>query len=118
MKKVVAQRIDIAFYIKFFPLRGHKDAYWKSRSVLCTKSLRFLEDNFEHKPIPKVECATKEIDENLRFGEKNGITGTPTMVLPDGSVYSGYTDADKLIKMIDEASANIAKKTGNHGKSK
>lgn len=119
MKKVTAQRMDIAFYIKLFPLKGHKDAYWKSKSIVCNNSMQFLEDNFEKRSIPKLECPTKEIDENIKFAEKNGITGTPTMILPDGSIYSGYTEADKLIKMIDEAYASAAaKKVKNPKKSK
>lgn len=104
MKKVLAQRMDIAFYLKFFPLKGHVDAYWKSKSIVCDKSIKLLEDNFEKKSIPKIDCNTKEIDENIKFAEKNGITGTPTMILPDGSIYSGFTEADNLIKLIDEAS--------------
>lgn len=110
MKKIVAQRLDIAFYLKFYPLKGHKDSYWKSKSIVCNKSIKFLEDNFEQKPIPKIDCDTKEIDDTLKLGEKNGITGTPIMVLPDGSVYFGYAEADKVIKMIDEAYENIPKK--------
>lgn len=103
MKKVIAKRADIAFYLKLFPLKGHVDAYWKSKSIVCSKSLNLLEDNFEKKPIPKNDCKTSEIDKNLKFGEKNGITGTPTLILPDGSVYSGSADSEKLIKLIDEA---------------
>jgi thiol:disulfide interchange protein DsbC len=104
MKKVIEKRIDIAFYIKLFPLRFHKDAYWKSKSIVCNRSVRMLEDNFEKRPIPKTECNTKEIDENIRFAERHGISGTPTMILPDGSIYQGTIDSEKLIRLIDESS--------------
>lgn len=103
MKKVTAKRIDIAFYMKLYPLKGHKDAYWKSKTIVCTRSLKYLEDNFENQPIPKEDCKTPEVDNNIKFAQANGITGTPTLILPDGSVYSGTTDAERLIKMIDEA---------------
>jgi len=104
MKKVIEKRIDIAFYLKLFPLRFHKDAYWKSKSIVCNRSVRMLEDNFEKRPIPKTECNTKEIDENIRFAERHGISGTPTMILPDGSIYQGTIDSEKLIRLIDESS--------------
>lgn len=104
MKKVIAKRLDIAFYLKLFPLKFHKDAYWKSKSIVCNRSLRLLEDNFEKKPIPRLDCDTKEIDENIRFAERHGISGTPTMILPDGSIYQGTIDSERLIKLIDEAS--------------
>ncbi len=105
---MVAQRMDIAFYVKLYPLKGHQDAYWKSKSIVCEKSIRFLEDNFEKKAIPKIDCATSAIDDTIKFGEKNGITGTPTMILPDGSIYLGQIEADKLIKLIDETSPKSA----------
>lgn len=104
MKKVIAKRLDIAFYIKLFPLKFHKDAYWKSKSIICNKSIKMLEDNFEKKPIPKMDCDTKEIDENIRLAEKHGISGTPTMILPNGSIYQGTVDSEKLIRLIDGAS--------------
>jgi thiol:disulfide interchange protein DsbC len=106
MKKVVSKRNDIAFYIKLFPLiKIHPDAYWKSKSILCNKSLELLEDNFEKKPIPKPNCEAKEIDENIKLAETLGISGTPTSIMPDGSVLIGSLSADKLIERIDSSNA-------------
>ncbi len=110
MKKVVAERMDIAFYMKLFPLRIHPDAYWKSKSIVCNKSIKLLEDNFDKKPIPKNGCDTKEVDKTIQFADKNGISGTPTMIFPDGSIYQGPIEADRLIKMVDEASSKAAGK--------
>ncbi|MCL4491591.1 MAG: thioredoxin fold domain-containing protein [Nitrospirae bacterium] len=101
MKKVIKERKDIVFFIKMFPLKGHPDAYWKSKSIVCNKSLKMLEDNFEKKAIPKTECNTKEIDDNIKLAESLGITGTPTMILPDGRVQAGAMPADKLIELIN-----------------
>ncbi len=101
MKKVLEKRKDIVFYMKLFPLKMHKDAYWKSISIVCNKSLNMLEDNFENKPIPKTDCGTKEVDNNIKLAESLGITGTPTMIMPDGNIYSGTMPADKLIELIN-----------------
>lgn len=106
MKKIVTKRKDIAFYLKLFPLKMHPDSYWKSKSIICNKSLKLLEDNFEKKTIVKTDCNTTEIDDNLKFGEKNGVSGTPTIIFPDGSARSEAMDAEKMIKLIDEAVAN------------
>lgn len=103
LKKVIEKRKDIAFYIKLLPLRIHPDAYWKSRSIICSKSLKLLEDNFEKKPIPKKDCEAKEIDENIKLAEGLGITGTPSSIMPDGSVYAGFLEADRLIERIDSS---------------
>ncbi len=112
LKKVVEQRKDIAFYIKLYPLiKLHPDAYWKSKSIICNKSLKLLEDNFDKKTIPKLDCETKEIEENIKLAERLGITGTPTTIMPDGSVQVGFLEADKLIKIVDSI------KKGQGGKS-
>ena len=101
MKKVVAERKDIAFFLKFMPLSFHPDAYWKSQSILCKSSLQMLEDNFAQKVVPKPDCAdTKEIDANIKLAAELGITGTPTMVLPDGLVVSGAKDAKSIIELV------------------
>jgi thiol:disulfide interchange protein DsbC len=104
IKKVVEKRKDIAFYIKLFPLTQlHPDAYWKSKSIICEKSLKLLESNFEGKTIPKPSCKTDAVDKNIKLAASLGITGTPTSILPDGSVLTGFLQADKLIELIDSA---------------
>jgi thiol:disulfide interchange protein DsbC len=102
MKKVVEKRKDIAFYIILFPLPMHKDAYGKSKAILCDKSLALLDDAFERKAIPPASCETKAVDENIALGQKLGITGTPAMIPPDGIIASGYRDADAIINLIDK----------------
>ena len=102
MKKVLEKRKDIAFYLKMFPLvKLHPKAYEKSMTIVCKKSLALLEDNFAGKKLPPPECKSKEIDENLKLGESLGITGTPAIIFPDGSIAPGAMDADALISRID-----------------
>lgn len=101
MKKVVEKRKDIVFYIRLLPLKMHPDAYWKSKSIMCNKSLQMLDDNFAKKAIPRTECQTKEVDNTIKLAEKLGITGTPTIVLSNGKVHSGAMSAEQLIELID-----------------
>jgi len=102
LKKVVSERKDIAFYIKLFPLvKLHPDAYRKSKSIVCERSLQLLDNAFTGKDIPSPSCETDQIDKNIKLGESLGIRGTPTLILQDGTVLSGYTTADKLIALID-----------------
>ncbi|MBA4372352.1 MAG: protein-disulfide isomerase [Thermodesulfovibrio sp.] len=102
IKKVVAERKDIAFQIKLFPLPMHKDAFEKSKAIVCEKSLQMLEDAFEKKPIAKAKCKTKAIDENIALAKKFGINGTPALILPNGKVSSGFRDAAAIKEMIDK----------------
>jgi|SRR3990172_1516062 len=101
MKKVVAERKDIAFYIKMFPLPMHKEAYDKAKAIVCEKSLALLEDAFNKKQLPKPKCKTTVVDENIKLAKQLGITGAPALVLPDGRVVSGYKDAGALKDLID-----------------
>jgi thiol:disulfide interchange protein DsbC len=106
LKKVIAERKDIVFYLKLMPLKFHPDARWKAESILCAKSLDRLEENFEKKPIPKPDCAAKVVDETIKVGQELGITGTPTMIMPDGLVVVGARDA----KTIESLAAGSRKK--------
>ncbi len=101
MKKIVAARKDIAFYIKFLPLEFHKDAYWKAKSIVCNKSIKMLEDNFEKREIPKTECATEEIANSMKLAKSMGIGGTPSMILPDGRLKKGALPEADILDMID-----------------
>ncbi|HYB20539.1 MAG TPA: DsbC family protein [Thermodesulfobacteriota bacterium] len=100
MKKVLQERKDIVFYILLYPLSIHKDAYWKSKSIFCNRSLQMLENAYDRKEILRLECDTKEIDANIRIAEALGITGTPTLVLPDGRTHTGAMPANQLIDFI------------------
>jgi len=100
MKKTIDERKDIAFYIKMFPLQSHPEAYQKSKSILCEKSLSLLEDAFDKKPIPKPKCETAAVDESMKLAQKLGINSVPTLIFPDGKMIPGYKDAKTLIDLI------------------
>jgi len=100
MKKVIEKRKDIVFYIKMFPLKMHPEAYEKAKAIVCEKSLTLLEDAFEKKQLPKPKCETSVVDENIKLGEKLGITGTPTLIMNDGRVIPGFKDADSIIGLV------------------
>ncbi|MHB8881921.1 MAG: DsbC family protein [Thermodesulfovibrionales bacterium] len=102
MKKVVEERKDIAFQIKMFPLPTHKEAFEKSKAIVCGKSLSLLEDAFEKKPMPKPSCKTTAVDKNIELAKKFGFTGTPMMVLPNGRAISGFREAAAIKELIDK----------------
>jgi thiol:disulfide interchange protein DsbC len=100
MKKIIDERKDIAFYIKVYPLKNHPEAYEKSKSIVCEKSLALLEDAFAKRPIQKPKCETSVVDENIKLAEKLGITSVPSLILPDGRIIPGYKDAKTLTTLI------------------
>jgi thiol:disulfide interchange protein DsbC len=100
IKKVLDKRKDIVFFVKMFPLPMHPEAEWKSKSMICKKSVQMLDDNFAGKKIEKADCKTTAVEDNKKLAAELGISGTPAMVLQDGRVMPGYRDADSLIKLI------------------
>ena len=100
LEKIIQERSDIVFHILLYPLAMHKDAYWKSKSIVCNRSLKMLEEAFAQRPIPRSECDTKDIDNNIRLAESLGISSTPTVVAPDGRVHVGYLAAQQLLDFI------------------
>jgi thiol:disulfide interchange protein DsbC len=100
MKKIIEERKDIAFLIKMLPLKSHPAAYEKSKAIVCEKSLALLEDAYDKKPLPKPTCETTAIDDNMKLGQKLGISSLPSLVFPDGRVIPGYKDSKTLLNMI------------------
>jgi len=103
LKKLAKIAPDVAIYVMLFPLPMHPASYDKSRAVLETKSLDLLDKAFDGKEIPKPikESSKKDIDEIVKFANTNGISGTPTMVMPDGKIEVGMQDAESLKKMLE-----------------
>ena len=101
METILAKRKDIAFYIKLLPLSIHKEAYWKSKSIVCKKSMSLLEDCYAGRNIEKTDCDTKEVDETIKFAGSLGITGTPALILPDGRIRTGSMPENELLNLID-----------------
>ncbi len=98
---MVEERKDIVFYIKLFPLvKIHPGAYEKAKAIVCENSLALLEDAFDKKPLPKPNCETPAIDENIKLAEKLGISSLPASILPDGRMIVGYRDSKALISLI------------------
>jgi thiol:disulfide interchange protein DsbC len=86
-----------------FPLPMHKGSYAKAKAIICANySLALLDDAFAHKELPKPSCETNQVDENIALGKKLGISGTPALIFPDGSLVSGAMDADSIIKKVEK----------------
>ncbi|MCI5121283.1 MAG: DsbC family protein [Candidatus Electrothrix sp. AUS4] len=109
MKKVVAQRPDIAFLIKMFPLAMHPNAKGKAQTIVCTKlkgendkALQFLEESLSKKELPKAECNSDIVDKNIALAKELYIASTPTLIMPDGRVLPGFKKADQIIDSLKE----------------
>jgi thiol:disulfide interchange protein DsbC len=100
LKTVIRRDPDIAFLIKLYPLKMHPNAYGTAKSIVCARSLEFLELSFAGKPVPPAACETSVVDQTIALAPDLGIQSTPTLVLPSGLLLPGYKSADELLKRI------------------
>jgi thiol:disulfide interchange protein DsbC len=115
IKKVLAQRKDVSFEMIMYPLPFHKHASGVAQNIICQNDnaakQKMLDTAFSYTAkgdenglasLEKPCNAGKQaVDNNLKYGQANGINGTPTMVFPKGVAISGALQADKLNKLID-----------------
>lgn len=100
--KLTYMEPDLAIFVKMFPLKMHPGAYDKSRVILAGDAPYLLNKAFAGEPLPAAtEKDRKEpVDETLKLGESIGITGTPTLVFPNGSIVPGFKEAAELKKLV------------------
>ena len=93
---------DVAIHIMLYPLPMHPQAYDKARQLVSIKDKDQLNMAFDGKDIPKptVDGGKTAIDAIMKFAQNNGISGTPTMVLPNGELLVGVRDAQSLKDLI------------------
>ncbi|MDU0459858.1 MAG: DsbC family protein [Geobacteraceae bacterium] len=103
LKKLAKIAPDVAIHVMLYPLPMHPGAYDKSRSVFESMSHDLLDKAFEGQEVPKPtkESSRKVIDENIKFANANNISGTPTMIMPNGKVEVGMRDAETLKRMLE-----------------
>jgi thiol:disulfide interchange protein DsbC len=101
IKKAVAKNPDLAFHVMPYP-RNAKDkvTYRKCLAVVCGKSETLLDDAYAGKELPAPACKSTAVDETMKLADRLKIQGTPTMILPDGRMISGYMEADALLALL------------------
>ena len=101
MRKAVAKDADVAFLVMPYPRnRNDKATYENCLAVVCSKSEKALDDAYAGKALPAADCKSNAVDETIRLTERLKIEGTPTMILPDGRMISGYREAEALLALI------------------
>ena len=95
---------DLAIYVLLNPQPFHPKSYDKSRRILAEKSRALLDKAFRGEEIivrPGAPEGRNELDEIIHFARHNGFMATPTMVLDDGAVVTGFRDAESIKKLLN-----------------
>ncbi len=103
LKKLEKAAPDLAILVMLMPLESlHPGVSEKVRAVMENGSLELLDKAFTGKqlPKPKREESRAAVEAILKFAGENGINGTPTLVLDNGSIMVGMRDAETLKGML------------------
>ena len=96
------QKVDnVTVYLFLYPILG-PDSTDKSRNLWCSKDrgAAWLDWMLRGKAAPAATCDTAAIDRNVEFGKAHKISGTPTLILADGTRVPGAMPADEVEKML------------------
>lgn len=102
MKQLVKLVPNLAVYILMYPLPANPEAYDKSRAVVTFKKQETLDKAFAGGVLPAIGTldGVLQVNEIISYARKNGITATPSIVLSDGSVLSGFRTAAELKSLL------------------
>ena len=95
----MAKGIEVRYLA--YPRGGAEaDSYDKMLSVWCSddrkKSLTQAKNG---QNLPAGDCDSPVLAHHA-LGNELGISGTPALIFPDGTVIPGYMDADRLATML------------------
>ncbi|WP_407276181.1 DsbC family protein [Halothiobacillus sp. DCM-1] len=75
--------------------------YVESSQVMCSKQpAAMLDQAMARKPLSGDACQNKLVEDNMALAEQLGMSGTPYIILPDGSAVPGYRPAAMLIPIV------------------
>lgn len=107
LDKLLKEEPQLVVYLIVFGLENHPNASWKAESIICKskenmeEALKLLEMSYQGKEVPKINCGKNYAEANKKLANKFGISGTPTIILPNGKVISGWRTKEDLKKMIN-----------------
>lgn len=105
LHREISDYTDLGIEIRYLSYpRSGKDtsSYYKAISVWCADDRKqALTAAKQGKRLEKRSCPNP-VDEHMHVADELGITGTPTLILADGSVIPGYVPAPQLLQMLEQ----------------
>lgn len=106
--KYLSAGIEVRYVL--YPRNGPASPDWiESEKVWCaTDRSSALTAAKQDKPFKTAECDASIIQENYLLGREVGLSGTPAIVLDDGTLIAGYVPADMLADQLDNTEPQAA----------
>lgn len=103
------QKINHAtVYLFLYPILG-ADSTEKSKAIWCSADKGKAWQDWMLNEVPlrgTSKCNTDALARNVEFGKKHRITGTPTILLADGTRIPGAISSAQLEKMLADVKTN------------
>jgi thiol:disulfide interchange protein DsbC len=97
--------LDLGVTVRYlgYPRSGlRSQAYVDLMNVWCAEDQQEAMTNAKSGArTPMASDCTAPIDEHYRFGQSVGVSGTPAIVLDDGSLIPGYKPAKDLVAILE-----------------
>jgi len=96
-------KYGIAIRYLAYPRTGvNTESYYKAVSVWCSADRQTALTRAKlGEPLKRTSC-DNPVRDHMALADKLGITATPTLILEDGSLISGYIPPDRMSKMLDK----------------
>lgn len=87
-----------------FPRAGiDSPSYNKAVSVWCSKDRNKAMDLAKSGATPEVATCDSPVKKHYEMGQMLGVTGTPALILEDGTLMPGYLPPEQLALALDKA---------------
>ena len=98
---------NVTIYMFLYPILG-QDSTTKSKNIWCAADKgKAWQDWMLRDGNPRaLNCNTDALARNVAFGQKHRITGTPTLLLADGTRIPGAIGTAQLEKMLADVKTN------------
>lgn len=104
MEEYNARGVEVDYL--FFPRAGvGSESFRKAVAVWCAKDQQTAMTEAKAGKDPGNASCVNPIEAQYQLGQQMGITGTPTLIFPDGSVAPGYVTPDQLEARLTAAEA-------------
>lgn len=99
------QKLDnVTIHVFLYPILG-ADSSEKSRNLWCAqdKGKAWQDWMVQNRAAPAAQCDGGALRRNVAFGKAHKITGTPTVLLADGTRIPGAIGAEQLERLLAKA---------------
>lgn len=96
-------KYGIAIRYLAFPRSGvNTESYYKAVSVWCAADRNEALTHAKLGEVMKKKTCDNPVREHMALADKLGVNATPTLILEDGSLISGYIPPDRMSTMLDQ----------------